>query len=184
MSMTKGQARAWQKGMTATIEREKDKQTLFVKVEYPPRVREDQITDAMLHALFVRCGLDQATSRVEVARDLPDYRQLLKEKEDALKLEKARSEQMAEELNRLKTMIAAQSGAVSEKAGRWLTVREAAQAKRVSEMTIYRAIEDGRMTSRSKLVNKKRRHEVNIDTYVPKPRKTPKRGKNLNKSTD
>lgn len=167
MGMTKAQARAWGRGTVATIDREKDKQTLIFKVEYPLRVREDQITDAVRHALFVRGGLDQATSRIEVARDLPDYRRLLTEKDAALKLEQQRSQQMASELDRLQNQIdtlKAQGGDARE----WITMTDLADRLSVCHTTIWRAYRSGRLVAkRSGGGHKKSQYLCDPATYIP-----------------
>jgi hypothetical protein len=171
MSMTKGQARAFGKGTLATIDREKEKQSLVFKVEYPPHIRGDQITDAVRYALFVRGGLDQATSHVEVARSLPDYRQLLTEKEEALKLEKARNAQMAEELERLKAMIAEQQPDTRE----WITMQDLADQLKLHHSTVWRAFKKGRLTAKPKGGGCKKTHYIcDPTTYVPAIRKLTK----------
>jgi hypothetical protein len=165
MSMTRAQARAWGRGTVATIDREKDKQTIYFKVEYPIRVREDHITDAVRHALFVRGGLDQATSRIEVARDLPDYRRLLNEKDDALKAEQGRSAQMADELERLRKQIAALPRADTRE---WITMTELAARQQVCPATIWRAHKAGRLETRRKGGGSKRdQYLCDPTTYVP-----------------
>jgi hypothetical protein len=177
--MNRAQARAFGAGTVLALERKKDNQKITYSVEGPPSISEAFITDALKYALFVLCGLNPATVRLDVVYGATDIYTILAEKDAALKMVQKKNAQMTDELERLKSLFAKLSGQAfaSQKEPRWISVREAAEIKHVAEMTIYRAIDEGRIKSRSKLVNSKRHHEVDIETFVPKARKIAKRKK-------
>jgi hypothetical protein len=162
--MTTAQAKAMSKGMLATLERVKEEDSVDLTITFPSHVNKQQIFDAIKHTLYVRGNLNPATSSITINSSMSDLRSIIAHQEKQLREHQVREAALMEELRALKAMPQ------PIETGRWMQVREAAEVLCVSENTLYLAIKDNRIKHRSKLVEQRQSHKVDVDTFVRKIR--------------
>lgn len=162
--MNRAQARAFAVGTKSALGRKKDNQTLTYSLECSADFSESQITEALKHALFVRGNLNPATTRLDVVHGLNDIRTILTEKDEALTFERQRSQQMADELERLRKQIAQRSPSDTRE---WITLTALAKRLHVHYTTLWRAKEAGRLTVKITGGTKKDQMLCDPTTYVP-----------------
>lgn len=168
--MTSLQNRALGKGMAATVQRVKDQKTTTVRIKHSPAIDSRSVFDNVKHGLLVRAGLNASTTSIELADDSTELQEtiahLMRE-----------NQQLRAENQRL---LAQPSLLLDQR--KWMKVRDAVDELGISKATLYRAIDDHRIETKSSRVVSKRNHQVDPTTYRPKTRpaakpKPPKIGK-------
>lgn len=169
--MNRAQAKAFATGTRAAMDRKKDNQIITYSVECPPSISVPQVTDVLKHALFVRGGLNPATSRLDVVYGQTDIRTMLSETEAALKVEQQRNVRMAAELERLQAQISKQSQADTRE---WIPLQALAERLGVHYTTVYHAKDKGRLSVKITGGKKNNQYVCDPTSYVPAVRKLSK----------
>ena len=169
MAMTKKQAEVFRIGTVAAIKRNQELDHVLLDMPVLPHTPAALVKEAVEAAQDVlkRGGLNPAQHRIQEVH-IESVNILLsqlteKDREIAmLRVQLAQGVQIS-------------SAVPASEPVKWMSVREAADELGIHIQKVYRAIEDHRISTKSRRVTSKRNHLVDPKTFIPKERSSKKK---------
>lgn len=168
--MTNQQSSAHARGMAATLGRVNERVKTVLVIEHHPQITASEVLKVVRHSAVTSGLLKPGQHDIQIGEASGEL-------DAALTASEAHVERLRAEVERLRQQLQEQDERADRQlAGaapgeKYVSIREAATALKLSYATIHRAIQDGRIAAREKPVEKHSNWEVLVSTYRPKPGK-------------
>lgn len=163
------QTRTLGRGMTATVQRVKDRSRTVIVIEHPETVSSRELLTTIKHGLYASGQLRQGSSDVSLG-DPSSVAEL----QEALHRSEAQVEHLRQQLAAIRFEVDARPpvAPTPERKTEGITLNQFAQRHSMSYATAWRALNQGRLKGEVVAGGEKKSHWVVFpETYVPAPNK-------------